>query len=277
MIYCPTKTKKGVHRLQKIRIDALASRTAMQLKDYVNIILRRWWIVMAVALIAAASAYVFSKLQTELYRSRAEYVVRFNRLDTGGNMFANSIYNGFVNLIYTPDQMQSISNQLKLDLSGTQMMRYVRLQPQPEQSIIVIEADYFDPKTASDLVNVVGQQLNSLVVEENRNLQGEDRVSLRIRPAQQAWLAKPTTRINVLAGGILGLVLGTLLAFALEYLDNTIKTREDIERYAGLVTLGTIPSNAASGSRVRPRLRAAPSSGIVAQSSQRSENYRHDH
>lgn len=248
----------------------------MQLKEYVNIILKRWWIVVAVAFIAAASAYVFSKLQTELYRSRAQYVVRFNRLDTGGIAFANSTYNGFVNLVYTPDQLQSVSDQLGLDVSGTQLMRYVRLQPQPDQSMIVIEADYFDPATASNLVNVVGQQLNSLVVEENRNLQGEDRVSLRPRPAQQAWLAKPMTRINVLAGGILGLVLGTLLVFGLDYLDNTIKTSEDVERYASLVTIGTIPSSAAMGGRSRPRLRAAPTSGLIAQSSQRSEKHRHD-
>ncbi|HEX6289973.1 MAG TPA: Wzz/FepE/Etk N-terminal domain-containing protein [Herpetosiphonaceae bacterium] len=227
----------------------------MQLKDYVNIIRRQWWIIALVAVAGVVSAYGFSKLQTPMYRSRAAYVVRFNRLDTGGNMFANSIYNGFVNLIYTPDQMQIISDRLKLDMPGMQLMEYVRLQPQPNDSLIVIEADYFDPTTASDLVNTVGQQLNALVVEENRNLQGEDRVSLRLRPAQQAWLAKPMTRINMLAGGILGLILGALLGMVLEYADNTLKSSEDIERYVQLVTVGLIPGGTDTASRTRPRLR----------------------
>jgi capsular polysaccharide biosynthesis protein len=227
----------------------------MQVKEYINIIRKRWWIIAIITLSAIVSAYGFSKLQTPMYRSRAAYVVRFNRLDTGGNLFANSIYNGFVNLIYTPDQMQVISHQLELDLAGTQLMRYVRLQPQPNESLIVIEADYFNPDTARDLVNTVGQQLNALVVEENRNLQGEDRVSLRLRPAQQAWLAKPMTRINMLAGAVLGLILGTLLAFLIEYSDNTLKTSDDIERYTQLVTVGVIPSAVNNVNPLQRRLR----------------------
>jgi capsular polysaccharide biosynthesis protein len=226
----------------------------MQLKEYTKIIQRRWWVIVLVTIATIISAYGFSKLQTPMYRSRTAYVVRFNRLDTGGNLFANSIYNGFVNLVYTPDQMQIISNQLKLDLSGTKLMEYVRLQPQPDESLIVIEADYFDPNTASDLVNITGQQLNNLIVEENRNLQGEDRVSLRVKPAQQAWLAKPTTRINVLAGAILGVILGGLLAFVIEYSDNTLKNSEDIERYTQLVTVGIIPSGTASAGNVQRNL-----------------------
>jgi capsular polysaccharide biosynthesis protein len=226
----------------------------MQLKEYLKVVQRRWWIIALVTLIAIISAYGFSKLQTPMYRSRAAHVVRFNRLDTGGNLFANSIYNGFINLIYTPDQMQIISDQLKLDLVGTKVMEYVRLQPQPDESLIVIEADYFDPETARDLVTITGQQLNALIVEENRNLQGEDRVTLRLKPAQQAWLAKPATRINVIAGAILGFILGGLLAFVIEYSDNTLKNTQDIERYTQLVTVGVIPSSAAESSNVQ-RLR----------------------
>ncbi len=41
--------------------------------------------------------------------------------------------------------------------------------------------------------------------------------------------------------GVLGLMLGMFLVFLLEYLDNTIKTPEDVERYLGLPVIGTIP------------------------------------
>lgn len=61
-------------------------------------------------------------------------------------------------------------------------------------------------------------------------------------------LHRPQTRVNVLAGAVLGLVLGILLAFVLEALDDTIKTPNDVERYVQLATLGAIP---ATGSDVR--------------------------
>jgi len=36
-------------------------------------------------------------------------------------------------------------------------------------------------------------------------------------------------------------MLGVMLTFFLEYMDNTIKTTDDIERYLGLPVLGLIP------------------------------------
>ena len=37
------------------------------------------------------------------------------------------------------------------------------------------------------------------------------------------------------------MVIGLLLAFLLEYLDDTLKTADDVERFASLSVLGAIP------------------------------------
>ncbi len=52
---------------------------------------------------------------------------------------------------------------------------------------------------------------------------------------------KPKTKLNLALGLLLGLGLGVGGAFFLEYLDNTIRSVEDIER-KGLTVLGIIPS-----------------------------------
>ena len=49
---------------------------------------------------------------------------------------------------------------------------------------------------------------------------------------------KPRKRFNILLAAVIGLVLGFGMAFFGEYLDNTIKSPEDIERYLGLPLLG---------------------------------------
>ena len=41
---------------------------------------------------------------------------------------------------------------------------------------------------------------------------------------------------------MLGLILGLLLAFALEALDDSLKSPADVERFVGLTTLGAIPT-----------------------------------
>jgi capsular polysaccharide biosynthesis protein len=243
----------------------------MRLEDYIKVIRKRWWIIGLVALVAAVSAYGFSKLQPTLFRSTARYVVLVNRADSGANLFFTNLVNPWILQVNNPDMMQDISNQLQLDLPGTALMELVRFQAQPDQNLIVIEADYGDPGTAQQLATVAGQRLNGVVVEANRLFTSEDRVTLSPAGSASApYLSQPRTRINVLAGAILGLVLGTLLAFVLEYLDDTLKTAGDVERFTDLVTIGAIPGGAAQGGRARPRWRAAPSAGIVASSQQRT-------
>ncbi len=52
---------------------------------------------------------------------------------------------------------------------------------------------------------------------------------------------KPKKTLNVLIGAILGLLIGTGLAFALEYLNRTIRNAEDVKNYLDLPVLGSIP------------------------------------
>lgn len=52
---------------------------------------------------------------------------------------------------------------------------------------------------------------------------------------------RPRKALNIAAGVALGLLLGIGAAFFVDYLDNTIKTPEDIEHYLGLPLLSVVP------------------------------------
>ncbi len=52
----------------------------------------------------------------------------------------------------------------------------------------------------------------------------------------------PRVKLNILLAAVVGLLGGIGLAFFLEYLDNTIKNQEDIERYLHVPFLGIVPS-----------------------------------
>jgi receptor protein-tyrosine kinase len=64
---------------------------------------------------------------------------------------------------------------------------------------------------------------------------------------------------NALAALGIGLVLGIALAFLREYLDDTIKTKEDVERASGLTVVGMIPQLADWKDRASSRLAARES------------------
>jgi len=52
---------------------------------------------------------------------------------------------------------------------------------------------------------------------------------------------KPNKKLNIAIAFVLGLMAFTLLAFVLEYLDNTLKTPEDVTKEIELPVLGVIP------------------------------------
>jgi len=64
---------------------------------------------------------------------------------------------------------------------------------------------------------------------------------------------KPRKILNLAIGGILGLMAGVMLAFFGEYMDNTIKNTEDVERILNLPILGVIPKDSPEKKKKRKR------------------------
>lgn len=55
--------------------------------------------------------------------------------------------------------------------------------------------------------------------------------------------AKPNVALNLSLGGVLGLMLGVGLAFFLEYMDTSVKSLDDVERFLGVPVLAVVPKD----------------------------------
>ncbi|MBE3112193.1 MAG: hypothetical protein IMZ46_17090, partial [Acidobacteria bacterium] len=73
------------------------------------------------------------------------------------------------------------------------------------------------------------------------NVRVVDRARVPVRPSS------PNKRRNLILALILGLGGGVGLALLFDFLDNSVKTSEDVERYAGLPTLGVVPKFSLEG------------------------------
>ena len=67
---------------------------------------------------------------------------------------------------------------------------------------------------------------------------------------------KPRVKLNIAIAGVLGIFVGVGLAFLMAFIDNTVKTKEDIEKILELPVLGQIPDlTRVVGNDVGKRLR----------------------
>jgi capsular polysaccharide biosynthesis protein len=188
------------------------------------------------------AAYGVSKMIPQTFRAQTEYAVLANRADNGLNIVLRNTMNIYRELVIQPDVLQDISQQLQLDMSGEQLLADVRMQPRPDEQKVVIEVDHRFLDQALTLAGAVGQRLEAEVTRLNANLDGTDRINVRLIQQPRMIGVQPNTRVNMMAGALLGLVIGVLLAFVLEYLDDTLKNSADVERFVGLTTLGAIPT-----------------------------------
>lgn len=70
----------------------------------------------------------------------------------------------------------------------------------------------------------------------------ESNVRIVDRAQPPASRFRPSYRLNAILGFLAGAGAGILLVFFLEYMDRTFRTPEEVRRFLGLPTLGTIPS-----------------------------------
>lgn len=94
---------------------------------------------------------------------------------------------------------------------------------------------------------LLAEKVTETQVAKSINL-GEANLLLAAAAVAPATPVKPNKQLNMAVAGVLGLLVSVLLVFLLEYLDNTVKEAEDIERRLGLPLLGTIPE---AGSRLK--------------------------
>jgi capsular exopolysaccharide synthesis family protein len=65
----------------------------------------------------------------------------------------------------------------------------------------------------------------------------------------------PKKKLNLMLALMIGLFGGTALCFLIEYLDNTVKGPEDVEKISGLPSLGVIPYLDINGARTKKKSR----------------------
>ncbi len=216
----------------------------MELSQYLRVLLRKWWVIALAFVITVASAVIFSEVRPPIYRSSAVLQVIPARYDYGLTLAAEQLLRQFANQIHTTTMAQQVIDELQLDISTDKLLASVTVAPIPEDFLIQIDADRPDPEEARAVASTFGHDFVAFHAAQMLDIDREDRVQIRIlEDARYGWVHWPKTKTLALAGGVLGLLIGLLLAFGLEYVESDVlRSTDDVERHVGVAVLGSIPT-----------------------------------
>ena len=219
--------------------------------------------VVLVAASAVVVAYGYARLQQPSFRSsiRLEVAARF---DNGQQLALERQLPQLAQRVKTTDVTREVDNRLRLDLGEGPILDRLRAEAVIPSGQIVIEADDVDPDRVMRIVHETARVFEEQHAARNQGIPTGERTIVSIldrpTPARLVW---PNTRVIVAAAGVLGLFVGTLLAFLIDYLDDTLKTADDVERALGMVTLARIPRGAGLLAPPNAPAAAAPTSRVL--------------
>lgn len=214
----------------------------MNLLEYGRILWRRGWIMVLLAVIAAASAYFLSSRQTPIYRSTQLVLIQPSRNDLGLTEATTRLMESYVVYLNSSDRAQEVINTLNLDMLARDLQGKATIAANRNNLTVQIDIDLPDGELANDVARTWGNLLVQYRTAENQTVRQEDRIDALLPDGARYRLLQPNILINTLAGAIIGFLLGGILVFVLEYLESSVvRRREDIERQLDLPVLASIP------------------------------------
>lgn len=217
----------------------------MTADDALRALRDRWWILLVAAVVACAAAYGYVKLLPGAEpRWRSSVLMQATgRLDYGNFLALEKELRPLAEQVLQLGIMRDVDRNLHTDLAPEMMLEHTRAEPVQDSDQIRIDVEDSDPGRAELLslaiADVYTQQHNAT---EQGKLREERVILSTLDRPNTAVLIWPQTRILVPAAAALGLVAAGLVVLGLVYLDDTIRTPADVQRYLELPLVGIVPS-----------------------------------
>lgn len=196
-------------------------------------------IVLAAVMISGVVSYF---ILTPIYQSSTQILVnqakedqQYSTTEVQTNLQLINTYNV---IIKSPAILDIVKHELNLSESTRQLNEKITVQSEQNSQVVNISVQDESPEQAAAIANKTAEVFQ----KEIANIMKINNVTIlaKAEVGENQSPVKPQPLLNIAIALVVGLMAGVGLSFLLEYLDNTVKNEEDIEKVIGLPLLGKI-------------------------------------
>lgn len=215
----------------------------VDLLEIINILLRKFWIILGIGLLAAMIGFVISKfVLTPTYESTTKiYILNKSENTTvtySDVQMGTQLTKDYAELINSRYVLEMVIQQLSLpETEYKDLLKKVSVNTPTDTRIVSITVTDIDPQQAQDIANCIRE----VAGEHIQNVMDIDAVNVVEEANLPTTKAGPSVIKWTAVGGMLGVFLVCAIILIHYLLDDTIKSSEDVEKYLGLSTLALIP------------------------------------
>ena len=217
----------------------------MELMEYFNIVKKRILLVILITIGATALSGILSYFVI-VPTYKADISVIIGKIENSSEVSQVS-YNEVImyqKLVKTYSEFaksrrvsEHVIEALGLKMDPSQLQAMVSVAPKGDTEFLTITIKSKDPKAAMDIANQLARSLKYI----SNDVKKVDNVQLLDEALEPTMPDNPNPKLNMAIAFFIGLMISLGIAFLLEYLDNTVKSQEDIEKLTGIPVIGVIP------------------------------------
>ena len=217
----------------------------IDLREYFAIIKKRFWIIAIITVVAMVVSGVISFFMlSPVYEAKSTLIVNTEKSQETqmitGDQFSVSqkLAVTYGEIIKSRAVLESVISNLKLDSEYEDLVEKITVSPVKDTQIISISVQDTNPKKARDIAN----EIPKVFEKEVKRITKANDIQVIDKAILPQGAIKPNKMMNVAIAAVLGMMIGLFIVFLLEYLDNKIKTVQDVEKHLDLPILGVIPN-----------------------------------
>lgn len=231
----------------------------MELKQYWIIIKRRLLMTALIIIVSCLTIGIYSYYYINpQYEASAKLIVNQYKdssslipsIDLGAINSTIGLIKTYKEIIKTPRMMKIVVKEYPdLKVTYGELIGKVSVSSVNETQVMSISVRDVSYEKAAKIANAVAVVFQKTIPE----LMKVDNVSVldKADPQELHGPVAPNPKLNIAVTFILALMLSVGISFLLDYLDDTIKTEEDIEKLLGVPVLTSIPRFKESDSNER--------------------------
>jgi receptor protein-tyrosine kinase len=205
--------------------------------------------IVACPIVAALAAGIVSFLLPPVYEAHVSLLVRPSQPlastdPTAAALTADQISRTYASLMTQRPLLESVSKELGLNIRPEDLAKEITVTPETNTTILDVAVRDTNPALARDLAN----QLTADLITEVKGFQQQETSLPNSRTGDNLLIVSPAVlpdrpvspnkTLNVAIAFAAGLLLALGLAFLLDYLDQSIKSDEELTERLGLISMG---------------------------------------
>lgn len=221
----------------------------LELRDYLRIVRKRIWLIVLIVVLVCSLVGAYSIfIKKPVFEASTKIVVNqtpnqsaANQLDLNEINTNIQLINTYKEVIKTPAILDEVVvNYPEFQLTTEDLSKMVNVSSVNNTQVMTVVVKDTSYVKAAEIANAISKvfqkEIPSIFNVQNVSILNEAKTEPTVRPQP----VEPNIVLNLAIGFVLSLMMGLGIAFVLEYLDDTIKSEEDVREFLDIPTLAMI-------------------------------------